>query len=383
MSGTAERVAVRLEVEQIQALLDALHARGYRTVGPVVRDGAIVYDALNSAGDLPVGWTDRQSAGQYRLARRTDDALFGYALGPQSWKKFLHPPERQLWRARRDGWQVRFDEPDEEAPKLALIGARACELHAIAIQDRVLAQGAFADPAYAAQRDRLFVVAVNCAQPGGTCFCASMQAGPKVTAGFDLALTEILEAGQHYFVVEVGSESGAEVLGALPHRPAGADETASAARVVERAAGQMGRRLDTADVRDLLYQSAEHPRWDAVAQRCLACANCTSVCPTCFCTRVEDVTDLTGEQAERRRLWDSCFNIDFSYIHGGSVRASIRARYRQWLTHKFAAWSDQFGTPGCVGCGRCITWCPAAIDVTAEIAAFREAAPQEMRDAAT
>ena len=109
-----------------------------------------------------------------------------------------------------------------------------------------------------------------------------------------------------------------------------------------------------------------------MAERCLTCGNCTLVCPTCFCTNVEDVGDLTGDHAERWRVWDTCFSVDYSYIHGGSVRPSGRARYRQWLTHKLATWHDQFDSSGCVGCGRCITWCPVGIDITQEVAAIRE-----------
>jgi ferredoxin len=96
------------------------------------------------------------------------------------------------------------------------------------------------------------------------------------------------------------------------------------------------------------------------------------VCPTCFCASVQETTDLSGEQVDRRRQWDSCFNFDFSYLNGGVVRDQVRSRYRQWLTHKLATWWDQFGLSGCVGCGRCITWCPVGIDLTQEVAALRE-----------
>jgi len=199
-----------------------------------------------------------------------------------------------------------------------------------------------------------------------------MNTGPKATFGFDLALTEILDEGRHYFVVETGTEAGLQVLAELPHRPAGEREKEAAEKAVARAIGQMGRRMDTTGIKELLYSNYEHPRWDNVAGRCLTCANCTMVCPTCFCSTVEDVTDLKGEHAERWRRWDSCFTTDFSYIHGGSVRSTSRARYRQWMTHKLATWIDQFGTSGCVGCGRCITWCPVGIDITEELRVIRE-----------
>ena len=359
------------ERDDFQQLLDVLVGRHYQVVGPTLRDGAIVYDTLTSAADLPVGWTDEQTGGSYRLRTRGDQALFGYAVGPNSWKRFLHPPVVRLWQATRSGDRFEIQEEAQGKAKVAFLGVRSCELQAILIQDRVFLQGQQVETRYKSRREQVFVVAVNCAQAGGTCFCTSMNAGPRVRSGFDLALTEILEEGRHYFLVEVGTEAGAEVLRELPHRPAQEAEAEAADRICAKTAATMGRTLDTTGIKDLLYRNYEHSRWDNVAARCLTCANCTMVCPTCFCTTVEDVTDLKGEHAERWQKWDSCFTMDFSYIHGGSVRATPKARYRQWMTHKLATWIDQFGTSGCVGCGRCITWCPVGIDITEEVSAIR------------
>ena len=361
-----------LERDHLERLLDILGKRGYRVLGPTVRDCAIVYDDLTSLSDAPIGWTDEQDGGTYRLKRGNDGALFGYVVGPDSWKKFLHPPAVRLWRAKTGGNGFQVMEEDGAAPKFAFVGVRPCEIHAIAIQDKVFLNGQYSDPFYKARRQGLFIVAVNCGRAGGTCFCASMNTGPKATFGFDLALTEVLDAGRHYFVVEVGTELGAEILREVPHKAASGEEKATAERIVAKTAGQMGRTMDTRGIKDLLYRNYENPRWDDVAKRCLTCGNCTMVCPTCFCVTVEDLTDLTGEHAERWRKWDSCFTMDFSYIHGGSIRASVMARYRQWMTHKLATWIDQFGTLGCVGCGRCITWCPVAIDITEEASAIRQ-----------
>jgi ferredoxin len=357
--------------EGLDALVRALAARGFRVLGPTVRDGAIVYDDLESAEELPIGWTDEQAPGHYRLARRDDDARFGYAVGPHSWKQFLFPPRIRLWRARRDDGDLTVEAEERDETPLALFGVRACELQGIAVQDRVLLDGRYVDGDYAARRAGAFVVAVNCFEPAGTCFCVSMGTGPKARGGYDLALTEILD-GEHRFLAEVGSERGGEVLAAVPRRTAVGADLDAAAAAVTGAADRMGRELDTSDLRDLLARNLEHPRWDDVAERCLTCGNCTLVCPTCFCTSVDDHTALSGQEAERVRLWDSCYSVEHSYIHGGAIRPSGRSRYRQWLTHKFGTWHDQFGESGCVGCGRCITWCPVGIDVTEELAAIRE-----------
>ncbi|MFY9876368.1 MAG: 4Fe-4S dicluster domain-containing protein [Rhodomicrobium sp.] len=362
-----------INVDGLQALIGALATRGYKVLGPTVRDGAIVYDEIEGVADLPAGWTDGQDAGRYRLERREDDALFGFAHGPQSWKRYLHPPMQTLWTAKRNGDGLKIVPPDPPTQKFAFIGARSCELHAIAVQDKVFQDGPFVDTAYAARRRGAFIVAVNCAEAGGTCFCVSMKTGPKAETGFDLALTEILSENSHTFLIEAGSEPGAELLAQLPKRPATSDDLTAAKAVVERTASRMGRSLQTEGIKALLQNNPNHPRWEDAAKRCLSCGNCTMVCPTCFCTTVDDHSDLTGASATRVRKWDSCFTLDFSYIHGGAVRQSGSARYRQWMTHKLASWYDQFGTSGCVGCGRCITWCPTGIDITEEAAAMRRA----------
>lgn len=361
-----------LAPSQIDLLIQVLLRRGYEVIGPTIRDGAILYDRLASLEELPKGWTDEQEGGKYRLKRRSDEALFAYNVGPYAWKKFLFPSISRLWKAHRSNghFQILCEEPNP--PKFAFLGVRACELHAIHIQDKVFLEGLYADHTYKSCRSDIFVVAVNCAQAGGTCFCNSMGTGPKASSGYDLSLTEVLQENQHFLVAHVASRRAAEILAEIPAKPAGKAEISAANTVLEETAQHMGRTLQTDGLKELLYRNTESPRWDSVVSRCLSCANCTTVCPTCFCSTVEDLTDLSGQQAERIRKWDSCFATDFSYIHGGSVRATPRSKFRQWMMHKLAYWIDQFGSSGCVGCGRCITWCPVGIDITEEARAIRD-----------
>jgi ferredoxin len=360
-----------VEREGFGQLFEALHNRGYESVGPTVRDRTIVYDRITTVDDLPIGWTETQEAGTYQLERRDDQALFGYVVGPHSFKKYLFPAQHTLFALEKGADGVKLVESPTSTPKYAFIGMRPCELAAVEIQDRVFGGGTYTDTEYLKRRQQAFVVTVNCVVTGGTCFCTSMGTGPRARAGFDLAITELLGETDHRFLIEAGSQLGEQVLADLPHRPAEPDQVAEADRLLEAAAGRMGRSLDTNGIKELLLDNPEHPRWERVGEQCLTCTNCTMVCPTCFCATVEDAQALDGSSAERIRRWDSCFTTEFSYIHGGSLRTSAAARYRQWMTHKLASWIDQFGTSGCVGCGRCITWCPVGIDITKIAAVIR------------
>jgi sulfhydrogenase subunit beta (sulfur reductase) len=365
------RSRVVIDCDGLQALIAALQAAGYRVIGPTRQGDAIVPGEVATTSDLPVGWTDEQRGGHYRLKAREDGALFGYAAGPQSWKQFLFPPRSLLWRGSRADHGEFAIETEVPAEAVAFLGVKSCELAAIRVQDLVFAGESVVDPGYRARRDNAFIVAVNCGSPGGTCFCASMGTGPAVGPGFDLALTELIDIDRHEFCLDVGTDRGEAIMASVPSRPIEPEDEAAAHRVVDEAKAKMGRTLDTAGIKELLYRNYRHPRWDEVAARCLACGNCTMVCPTCFCNAVEDASDLGGQTAERWRSWDSCFSLDFARVGTGRVRTSTRSRYRQWLTHKLATWIDQFGTSGCVGCGRCITWCPVGIDITEEVRAIR------------
>jgi sulfhydrogenase subunit beta (sulfur reductase) len=366
----------KFKIDSPVALLDQLVNDGWRVIGPRVRDGAIVYDQISSARDLPRGLVDDQAGGSYRLRPGRDWSWFDYVVGPQSWKKWLFPARQTLWHASRrdEGFEIEVPQPDW--PKTAFFGVRPCELAAIEVQDKVFDNGEFADTAYRRRREATLIVTVQCARSAATCFCASMDTGPRARAGFDVALTELGEHQDAGFLAECASQEGEVLLARLTSRsPSPAD--LDRAEDVSRAAGESQTRRMPGDIARQLRDNPDHPRWDMVAERCLSCANCTLVCPTCFCSDVEDTSDLSGNHAERSRVWDSCFTADFTYVHGGSIRRSTKSRYRQWMNHKLSSWFDQFATSGCVGCGRCITWCPVGIDITEEASAIAMTSPAE------
>lgn len=382
MTVSCESSPEFLTRQQLDQLIRMLNDDGFDVVGPTVDQNAIVYDRISSLSDLPLGWTDQQSPGSYRLEQRKDDAAFGYVVGPHSWKKFLFPPITLVASSDRVDGHWEYSVPPEATRPFAFLGVRACELAAIRIQDRVFLEGPFVDETYHHRRTNALVIAVNCTQAASTCFCTSMKTGPRCAGGFDLALTELSNG----FLAETGSDRGLALMKRLEVRLASTQELTEGEAARANAEQQVTRSMDTEGVRELLRDNLRSPFWEDVAKRCLSCTNCTMVCPTCFCSSVGEVSDLSGDHIDRERRWDSCFNPDFSYMHSGTARDTIASRYRQWLTHKLSSWHDQFGTSGCVGCGRCITWCPVGIDLTEEVRNLRSVvalASQERSDSST
>lgn len=356
-----------MKTGQLDALIQALLNAGFACVGPQVRDGAIVYDALSDAKALPWGVREVQAPGAYRLESAPADKAFAFANGPQAIKPVLFKPEETVWKVQRDAsGALKFIPELADEPPIAFIGARACDIAAMQIQDKVFIEGDKPDPRYKKRREALFVVAVNCSYASANCFCVSAGCGPKAKTAFDVALTEIIGG----FLVETGSSRGAAILSALKLPRAKAVQSREADDVVAQAAAMQIKQIpfnNTSKLRDVLFSRLNHPHWEDVAERCLSCGNCTMVCPTCFCHSEVEKPALDGKSSTHQRQWDSCFTQGHSYIHGTIVREDTQKQYRQWLAHKVGSWFDQFGTSGCVGCGRCTTWCPVGIDITEEL----------------
>ena len=359
------------------ALVEAIRDTGRRVIGPTIRENAIVYDEVQSAADLPAGWRDEQTAGRYRLEHSNDDRAFGYTVGPTSWKRFTFPPNLTIATAHKTT-NIGFEQPVPDVPPVAFLGVRACEIAALAVQDRVFLGSQFTDEDFRARRSAAFIVAVQCTTCSSTCFCTSMGTGPEVRGGYDILLTEIEDG----FVIQSGSPDGAAIVAKLPTRRPSHAEAGAAVDNVEAVRTQMGEPLPMAGIGERLKLQLDHPRWVQVADRCVECGNCTMSCPTCFCTSVVEKSDLDGKSSTTERQWDSCFDVAFAKVAGGDFRARPRDRYRQWLTHKFSTWWDQFGSSGCVGCGRCITWCPVKIDVREELAAIAPPIPPVIKPVA-
>lgn len=355
---------------ELNRLFDTLHESGYDIVGPRYHNEAIIYANISSPHELPQGYSDEQEPQHYKLNQNGHNLYFDHAVGPQSWKKYLFPPQLKMFSTKREGNTFDIIPTEHEFKPIAFLGVRPCELAALHIQDKVFIEDNHKDSYYLKQREKSLLIAVNCTRSVSTCFCASMDTGPKAKEGYDISLTEVENDGAHYFLIDSKSKKGEAIINAfaskIPLNDASPEEIKVADNMIDRNAGSQKRSINKDNMKGLLQTNATSTQWDEIATRCLSCANCTLVCPTCFCSTVEDITDLTGDHSERWRKWESCFTYEFSTVHGKPVRSEIKSKYRQWMTHKLDTWHDQFGTSGCVGCGRCITWCPTGIDITAE-----------------
>ena len=356
--------ALFLPHSQLQSFIDLLWRKSYEVIGPHVSQNTIEYLPLHQVDELPFAYRDKQEPGRYHLVKTSHERYFAWANGAQALKPMTFKASQTLWQAHKNANQeLEFSTPSSPLLNTAVIGVRACDLAALAIQDQHFLQGDYVDPFYQSQRQHLFLVAVNCSHPASTCFCASTGDGPHVEKNADIVLTELDDG----FVVEITSQTAKDIMSELLHEPAQAQHWQQKSQQLQQACQAQTRSISKkAHVQ--ISNKNKSQVWETLGRQCLACGNCTAVCPTCFCHQQQTEADLSNTLISQLRLWDSCFNADHSYFHGTVVRAETKFRYRQWLTHKFSTWVEQFARSGCVGCGRCISWCPVGIDVTAVIA---------------
>jgi sulfhydrogenase subunit beta (sulfur reductase) len=347
--------------QDFNRLIQFLMDKGYRCIGPVLRDAAIQYLPITDAGDLPKGAELQQAPAVYQIDQGQSERLFSWANGPSALRPILFPAHETLWQAQRDQSGVlKFSPGAVDMEPTAVIGVKGCDLAAMQLQDQHFLTPGSEDPQYKKRRDSILLIGVDCSHPSATCFCASTGDGPEVSTGFDLAMSELDDG----FILRAGTELGAELLRSLGLSPASDDQIQRSDEQNRSAVATQTRQLPDADLHRLLFERPYHPYWKQIAERCTACGSCTSVCPTCFCFSEHAETSLDASSSQQIREWSSCFIPGHSTFCNHPVRTDIATRYRQWATHKLAGWYEQFGRSGCVGCGRCISWCPVGIDIT-------------------
>jgi len=346
------------------SLLKTLKLEGYHIIAPQVADNAIVYRELLNFSQLPLGVSDIQGRGKYALEVCGHNNWFAWANGPQALKPLLFSANEPLWSATQgEDKTIHFEQKLPEVKPTAVLGVRACDLAALALHDKHFLEREYVDPYYQQRRNSLLLIAVNCSHPSANCFCVSTGDGPFVQQAYDILLTELDDR----FLISSGSEEGEKICRQLTLDDATETDLQREEDQQKTAIAVQKKSLPNVNIADSLQKKLNHPQWEVIAEKCLSCGNCTAVCPSCFCHKEIDQQSLDGENSLHSRHWDSCFSQEHGHIHGAHIREETSKQYRQWLTHKFSAWVEQYGKSGCVGCGRCISWCPAGIDVTEEL----------------
>jgi sulfhydrogenase subunit beta (sulfur reductase) len=328
-----------LEKDQLLPWLETLHIE-YRLVGPVLEDGYPVFKpALPGELVLDYGLT---------------------MMGPQTF--LYHLTENLCSLFREDGRFV--VKTLEEVPPQLLVGVHSCDLHGILALDKAFLEGPVVDRNYRLWRKNTLVVGYHCTRIYPQCFCASMGTGPffEPQKGCDFLLTDLGDG----YIMESFGERADRIPSPHQVKPASPANLKRKDNLRRELLGRFKKELDTTHLVDTLLNNQDHAVWKRTAEeRCLGCANCTMVCPTCFCYGVKDRSvGLDPHRWERTRQKDSCQDLHFAEVHGANFRSTRMARLRQFVTHKLATWREQFGSFGCVGCGRCMTWCPTHIDLT-------------------
>ncbi|WPM32043.1 4Fe-4S dicluster domain-containing protein [Hydrogenobacter sp. T-2] len=362
MEGKGKGRSYLLSLEGIRELFEALKD-GYIVLAPKLRDGLIALSEVQSLEELPLGYRNIEAPGFCVIEKV--EGYFTYTHPYNSFKSFLHPTELPLIRVRKEREDLNFQTLVPEEKAMCLFDIRACDLSALKVLDTVfLYKNPHPDPYYASLREGLFVLAVNCSYATSTCFCTTMETGPEVKEGYDLLITELSEG----FLTEVGSEKGKRIIEKVKDkREAEGKHFEEKRKILEKTELTMKRAFQTEGLTKRLYERMDAKYWEHIEKRCVACTSCTQACPTCFCFDIIERNNLELEESLRVRVWDSCFSPSFATVHRFNLRQSVHSRYRQWLMHKFAYWVGQFDCFGCVGCGRCITWCPVGIDIREEV----------------
>jgi sulfhydrogenase subunit beta (sulfur reductase) len=334
---------VKLKINELPRFLDAAKAAGYAVFAPA---------------RAPEGWTFAPYEGGAV-------GLGGYLLTAMSPKNFALPQLEAFLTYDNDDGRLA---PMPEGKRL-VFGVRPCDARALALVDRVYRDRGFRDPHYLSRRDNTVLVVLACQQPAPTCFCTSVGGGPADATGADVVA---YEAGDD-LLLEPTSGKGEEFLKAAKLDQAPEAELKKAKEAYEKVAAAMSPLWDLAAVRPKLYANFDAAAWEEIASRCVSCAACTFVCPSCHCFDVAD--EGKHGRGLRLRFWDACTQSLFTlHASGHNPRERKAARYRQRVLHKFYYFHDNWGENLCVGCGRCVVACPVNVDIREAVTLAAEAA---------
>ncbi|NQV13703.1 MAG: 4Fe-4S dicluster domain-containing protein [Parcubacteria group bacterium] len=283
-----------------------------------------------------------------KIAQPADLVLNG-CLTDHSWKKVFLPPCEKLF----DYQGAKLNEVSDDYPQQVAFGLTTFDLKALNLFHHVYEK----DPYYQRRKRNTLIIGQSVApeQDAKTfkVFSEKLEEDILEHLEFDI----FFEQRGDSFRVMTGSEDGQEVLDKFGF--SNYEHIQFAGPIKETGLGER-----TLAIKDQLKNHHDQKIWDELGKKCIECGKCTIACPTCYCFRIDDEAVLTEGEGERTRCWDSCFYREFSEVAGDHVFLENTAqRIHFWYYHKFVRIPEQYGLPGCVGCGRCTRTCPVGIDI--------------------
>jgi len=351
---------LRVVVEFLQRELGGAKLFGYRH-----HNGRIAFSEINNINEIFVALTDIQKPGYYRAS-----SGYRFRHSFSSPKVFLLPPEHLILTVSRDYDILESSSSFQELTAI-FFGIKPCDRKAIDILDHILYGRS---PVYTTRRNAVRAIVVEeCLEPGETCFCSTVNAGPTISSGFDIAYARLYG---DLLVFRYGSSLGEKILGKVGLQRAQESHVKMYLEMVNRAISMMrGRIPNISEIQKALMEKVSaKPFWEEISSKCVGCGNCNYVCPTCFCTEIEDRVE--NGFSTRVGVWLGCLTYTYGLVAGGHFRQELYTRYRHFILHKFLFYPKQVGDIGCVGCGRCITWCPLGIDLRETLSRIAEVKSQ-------
>jgi ferredoxin len=325
-----------------------LEKRDFKPFLQSLIDGYDLYAPVHLAEGVPV----------YRKMGRPDEVDLSLLNPQKSLKEVFFPQDEVMFRYEKVDQETQMVSTEEVKRERVVLGARPCDIEAISIIEEVFSGREYTDIYFLNKRKATMIIGMACHQPLPTCFCSSTGGGPFVRKGSDLFLIDLGEA----YLVEILTEKGEAFKKNKFFKKTSAKNLQLAKELEEKASKKTDSTIPVKGIDQKLDQWVESPFWDRVHEKCISCRVCTYLCPTCHCFDIMD--EALNEKGQRVRNWDSCLSEFYTLeTSGHNPRATCRERTRQRLMHKFNYFPKVFDRIACVGCGRCILYCPVNFDI--------------------
>ncbi|MEW6070064.1 MAG: 4Fe-4S dicluster domain-containing protein [Candidatus Thermoplasmatota archaeon] len=277
-------------------------------------------------------------------------------------KQIIFPQSEVLFKFQLTRKITELQVPVTEGKEKIILWLRPCDAKSFLILDKIF-DSEYKDNNYINKRKTTTLVGLSCNSPSSNCFCTSIKGSPFSKENLDVLFTELDKS----YYVEVITKKGEELIEKAPRLFSEVSKEASIKKVELQAEAErkIVRSVEVNKITEKLKAIYESAFWDSIGEKCIACGICAYLCPTCHCFDINDEVSITRAKGARIRTWDYCTHQLYTLQASGfNPRPTQKYRVRNRVYHKFKYFQDNFNSTGCVGCGRCVEYCPVNIDVS-------------------